>query len=72
MSPYNLSCPLLLIKMLELQEVDLGYLGKVTHGFSGADLTEVCQRVCPFQDYFPPFIPAPSQTDYDESFVSLC
>ena len=26
-------------------EVDLGYLAKVTNGFSGADLTEICQRV---------------------------
>ena len=22
------------------------YLAKVTHGFSGADLTEICQRAC--------------------------
>merc|ERR1719427_2433658 len=28
------------------KEVDLGYLAKVTHGFSGADLTEICQRAC--------------------------
>ncbi|CAH1253145.1 VCP [Branchiostoma lanceolatum] len=28
------------------QDVDLGYLAKVTHGFSGADLTEICQRAC--------------------------
>ena len=28
------------------QDVDLDYLAKVTHGFSGADLTEVCQRAC--------------------------
>eukprot|EP00112_Aurelia_sp_Birch-Aquarium-sp1_P000189 Seg1015.1 transcript_id=Seg1015.1/GoldUCD/mRNA.D3Y31 product="Transitional endoplasmic reticulum ATPase" protein_id=Seg1015.1/GoldUCD/D3Y31 len=28
------------------KDVDLAYLGKVTHGFSGADLTEVCQRAC--------------------------
>jgi len=28
------------------KEVDLAYLSKVTHGFSGADLTEVCQRAC--------------------------
>jgi transitional endoplasmic reticulum ATPase len=27
-------------------EVDLAYLAKVTHGFSGADLTEICQRAC--------------------------
>lgn len=26
------------------QEVDLGFLAKHTHGFSGADLTEICQR----------------------------
>lgn len=24
----------------------MGYIAKVTHGFSGADLTEVCQRAC--------------------------
>merc|ERR1719318_2329544 len=28
------------------QTVDLNYLAKVTHGFSGADLTEICQRAC--------------------------
>lgn len=28
------------------KEVDLTYLAKVTHGFSGADLTEICQRAC--------------------------
>jgi len=27
-------------------DVDLGYLAKKTHGFSGADLTEICQRAC--------------------------
>jgi len=27
-------------------QVDLGYLAKVTNGFSGADLTEICQRAC--------------------------
>ncbi|KAG1680688.1 Transitional endoplasmic reticulum ATPase [Nymphon striatum] len=27
-------------------EVKLDYLAKVTHGFSGADLTEICQRAC--------------------------
>jgi len=27
-------------------DVDLVYLAKVTHGFSGADLTEICQRAC--------------------------
>ncbi|XP_041033267.1 transitional endoplasmic reticulum ATPase-like isoform X1 [Carcharodon carcharias] len=26
--------------------VDLAYLAKITHGFSGADLTEICQRAC--------------------------
>jgi len=26
------------------REVDLGFLAKNTHGFSGADLTEICQR----------------------------
>lgn len=29
-----------------VQDVDLVYLAKVTHGFSGADLTEICQRAC--------------------------
>lgn len=24
----------------------MDYLAKVTHGFSGADLTEICQRAC--------------------------
>lgn len=24
----------------------MNYLAKVTHGFSGADLTEICQRAC--------------------------
>jgi len=28
------------------KEVDLGYIAKVSHGFSGADLTEICQRAC--------------------------
>ena len=27
------------------QDVDLGYIARVTKGFSGADLTEICQRV---------------------------
>ncbi|RKP09336.1 transitional endoplasmic reticulum ATPase [Thamnocephalis sphaerospora] len=27
-------------------EVDLSFLAKKTHGFSGADLTEICQRAC--------------------------
>ena len=27
-------------------DVDLTYIGKVTPGFSGADLTEICQRAC--------------------------
>merc|ERR1712107_13928 len=26
--------------------VDLNYLAKMTRGFSGADLTEICQRAC--------------------------
>jgi transitional endoplasmic reticulum ATPase len=26
------------------KEVDLDYLARVTKGFSGADLTEICQR----------------------------
>merc|ERR1712121_280662 len=28
------------------QEVDQQYLAKMTRGFSGADLTEICQRAC--------------------------
>ncbi|KAB7494979.1 Transitional endoplasmic reticulum ATPase TER94 [Armadillidium nasatum] len=28
------------------KNVDLDYLARVTHGFSGADLTEICQRAC--------------------------
>ncbi|KOB78608.1 Transitional endoplasmic reticulum ATPase TER94 [Operophtera brumata] len=28
------------------KEVDLCYIAKVTQGFSGADLTEICQRAC--------------------------
>ena len=28
------------------RDVDLGYIAKVSHGFSGADLTEICQRAC--------------------------
>jgi transitional endoplasmic reticulum ATPase len=27
-------------------DVDLDFLAKSTHGFSGADLTEICQRCC--------------------------
>ena len=27
-------------------DVDVGFLAKTTHGFSGADLTEICQRAC--------------------------
>ena len=27
-------------------EVDLGFMAKMTKGFSGADLTEICQRAC--------------------------
>ena len=29
-----------------LQDVDIQYLAKMTHGFSGADITEICQRAC--------------------------
>jgi SpoVK/Ycf46/Vps4 family AAA+-type ATPase len=29
-----------------LQDVDMSYIAKVTHGYSGADLTEICQRAC--------------------------
>ena len=28
------------------QDVDIGHIAKVTKGFSGADLTEICQRAC--------------------------
>jgi transitional endoplasmic reticulum ATPase len=28
------------------EDVDIPYLARVTHGFSGADLTEICQRAC--------------------------
>ncbi|RWS17148.1 transitional endoplasmic reticulum ATPase-like protein [Dinothrombium tinctorium] len=28
------------------KDVDLAFLARVTHGFSGADLTEICQRAC--------------------------
>lgn len=28
------------------KDVDLNYIAKVTKGFSGADLTEICQRAC--------------------------
>merc|ERR1711874_720986 len=28
------------------KEVDLPFLAKMTKGFSGADLTEICQRAC--------------------------
>jgi len=28
------------------RDVDLDFLAKMTHGFSGADLTEICQRGC--------------------------
>jgi len=32
--------------MIVAKDVDIEYLAKVTHGFSGADLTEICQRAC--------------------------
>jgi transitional endoplasmic reticulum ATPase len=28
------------------KEIDLGFLAKSTVGFSGADITEICQRAC--------------------------
>ena len=28
------------------KDIDLEFLAKNTHGFSGADLTEICQRAC--------------------------
>lgn len=33
------------IHLYNTQDVDMMYLAKITKGFSGADLTEVCQRV---------------------------
>ena len=39
MSEFRCTC-------VTLQDVDLDYLAKVAHGFSGADLTEICQRAC--------------------------
>lgn len=27
------------------EDIDLAYIARVTQGFSGADLTEICQRV---------------------------
>lgn len=27
-------------------DVEMTYIAKVTHGFSGADITEICQRAC--------------------------
>lgn len=36
----------LLLFLVFWQDVDLEYLAKVTKGFSGADLTEICQRAC--------------------------
>mmetsp|Transcript_2268 Transcript_2268/g.4015 ORF Transcript_2268/g.4015 Transcript_2268/m.4015 type:complete len:811 (+) Transcript_2268:115-2547(+) len=30
------------------KDVDLNYIGRVTNGFSGADLTEICQRACKY------------------------
>lgn len=32
--------------MCVFQDVDLAYLSRITEGFSGADLTEICQRAC--------------------------
>ena len=37
-------CHLLYRKTPVAKDVDLDYLAKVTKGFSGADLTEICQR----------------------------
>ncbi|XP_014294276.1 transitional endoplasmic reticulum ATPase TER94 [Halyomorpha halys] len=28
------------------EDVDLPYIAKMTHGYSGADITEICQRAC--------------------------
>ncbi len=32
--------------MCVFQDVDLACLSRITEGFSGADLTEICQRAC--------------------------
>ncbi|KAA0189085.1 hypothetical protein HAZT_HAZT004989, partial [Hyalella azteca] len=37
---------LILHQYLMLQDVDLDFLARSTKGFSGADLTEICQRAC--------------------------
>ncbi|KAJ7377028.1 hypothetical protein OS493_030985 [Desmophyllum pertusum] len=37
---------LIYIPLPDEPDVDLDYVAKVTHGFSGADLTEICQRAC--------------------------
>ena len=42
----NLTLPNLTFLPVLPQRVDLDYLAKVSHGFSGADLTEICQRAC--------------------------
>ena len=36
----------LIVCFVFVQDVDLEYLAKVTHGFNGANLTEICQRAC--------------------------
>ncbi len=36
----------LCISLCVFQDVDLAYLSRITEGFSGADLTEICQRAC--------------------------
>ncbi|CAF1415102.1 unnamed protein product [Rotaria sordida] len=33
-----------LTKSAVVKDVDMGYVGSVTEGFSGADLTKICQR----------------------------
>jgi len=47
--PYELSCVSILKAALNKSpvapEVNLEFLAKNTHGYSGADLTEICQRV---------------------------
>jgi SpoVK/Ycf46/Vps4 family AAA+-type ATPase len=42
----SLLCHINLYYDVSAQDVDMGYIAKVTHGYSGADLTEVCQRAC--------------------------
>lgn len=42
---YTLSHFVSVLDCYTFQDVDFGYLSRLTKGFSGADLTEICQRV---------------------------